>query len=249
MPRRHLSLRVQDEPAGRALRAGFARIRAELELPGEFPADVLAEAEAAAAAPTLPAVRRDGPAVPHHRPARVDGPGPGHAPRAARRGLPGALRDRRRGRLRAARAARSTPRRTGGWRRSTARTRAPRCTRRSCPRGLRRCCPTRSGRPCCGRWTWTPTASRPLSTYAGPLVRSRDRLDYAERAGPGGRRQGRRAAAAARRGRQAADGPRGRARWGQPADPGAGGRRGRRDVRAGVPGRPARWSRGTSRSR
>ena len=55
MPRRHLSLRVQDEPAGRALRAGFARIRAELELPGEFPADVVAEAEAAAAAPNLPA--------------------------------------------------------------------------------------------------------------------------------------------------------------------------------------------------
>jgi exoribonuclease R len=55
MPRRHLSLRVQDEPAGRALRAGFARIRAELQLPGEFPADVLADAKAAAVAPTLPA--------------------------------------------------------------------------------------------------------------------------------------------------------------------------------------------------
>ncbi len=55
MPRRHLSLRVQDVPAGRALRAGFARIRDELDLPGEFPADVLAEAQAAAAASTLPA--------------------------------------------------------------------------------------------------------------------------------------------------------------------------------------------------
>jgi exoribonuclease R len=54
MPRRHLSLRVQDEPAGRALRAGFARIRDELGLPQEFPAAVLAEAEAAAAAPALP---------------------------------------------------------------------------------------------------------------------------------------------------------------------------------------------------
>ena len=51
------------------------------------------------------------------------------------------------------------------------------------------------------------------------------------RAGPGRRRQGRRAAPAAGRGRQAADGARGRARRRQPADPGAGGRRGRRDLR------------------
>ena len=54
MPRRHLAVRLQDEPAGRELRAGFARIRAELKLPEDFPADVLAEAEAAATAPDLP---------------------------------------------------------------------------------------------------------------------------------------------------------------------------------------------------
>jgi exoribonuclease R len=54
MPRRHLAVRLQDEPAGRELRAGFARIRAELKLPEDFPADVLAEAEAAAKAPDLP---------------------------------------------------------------------------------------------------------------------------------------------------------------------------------------------------
>ncbi len=54
MPRRHLAVRLQDEPAGRQLRAGFARIRAELKLPEDFPADVLAEAEAAAKAPDLP---------------------------------------------------------------------------------------------------------------------------------------------------------------------------------------------------
>ena len=42
MPRRHLHLRTDD---GAELRAGFARIRAELELPDEFPADVQAEAE------------------------------------------------------------------------------------------------------------------------------------------------------------------------------------------------------------
>jgi len=54
MPRRHLAVRLQDEPAGRELRAGFARIRAELKLPEDFPADVLADAEAAAKAPDLP---------------------------------------------------------------------------------------------------------------------------------------------------------------------------------------------------
>jgi exoribonuclease R len=55
MPRRHLSLRVHDEPAGRELRAGFAKVRADLGLPAEFPADVLAEAGSSAAAPVLPA--------------------------------------------------------------------------------------------------------------------------------------------------------------------------------------------------
>ena len=55
MPRRHLSLRVGDDAAARELRAGFARIRAELELPTEFPADVLAEAEESARRVGLPA--------------------------------------------------------------------------------------------------------------------------------------------------------------------------------------------------
>jgi exoribonuclease R len=54
MPRRHLAVRLQDEPAGRELRAGFARVRAELKLPEEFPADVLAEAAESATAPDLP---------------------------------------------------------------------------------------------------------------------------------------------------------------------------------------------------
>ncbi len=46
MPRRHLRLRAKD---GAELRAGFAKIRSELELPEEFPPDVQAEAEKAAA--------------------------------------------------------------------------------------------------------------------------------------------------------------------------------------------------------
>ncbi len=55
MPRRHLSLRAGDDPAARELRAGFARIRSELELPEEFPAEVTAEAQQAAKNPRLPA--------------------------------------------------------------------------------------------------------------------------------------------------------------------------------------------------
>ncbi|HTE74362.1 MAG TPA: RNB domain-containing ribonuclease [Actinomycetes bacterium] len=55
MPRRHLALRVRDEAGGRELRAGFARIRDELDLAADFPADVLAEAEESAREARLPA--------------------------------------------------------------------------------------------------------------------------------------------------------------------------------------------------
>ena len=54
MPRRHLSVNVQDDSKGSELRAGFARIRQEQKLPTEFPAAVLAEAEQAAKSPRLP---------------------------------------------------------------------------------------------------------------------------------------------------------------------------------------------------
>lgn len=52
MPRRHLHLRIAD---GAELRAGFARIRAELGLPDGFDERVTAEASAAAKTPALPA--------------------------------------------------------------------------------------------------------------------------------------------------------------------------------------------------
>jgi exoribonuclease R len=55
MPRRHLSLKGGDDAAARELRAGFARIRTELDLPDGFPDAVSAEAEAAAKDPSLPA--------------------------------------------------------------------------------------------------------------------------------------------------------------------------------------------------
>lgn len=51
MPSRHLSLKVGEPPA---LAEGLRRLRAELGVPADFPAAVLAEAQAAAAAPRLP---------------------------------------------------------------------------------------------------------------------------------------------------------------------------------------------------
>lgn len=54
MSRRPLRLRDTDASAGAELRAGFARIRAELDLPAEFSPDVLNEAQAALADPALP---------------------------------------------------------------------------------------------------------------------------------------------------------------------------------------------------
>ena len=51
MPSRHVSLKDTEPPA---LREGLRRLRAGLGVPGEFPADVQAEAERAAASPVLP---------------------------------------------------------------------------------------------------------------------------------------------------------------------------------------------------
>jgi exoribonuclease R len=55
MPSRHVSL-AQSEPP--ALREGLRRLRATLGVPSQFPAEVLAEAEHAAANPVLPSVDR-----------------------------------------------------------------------------------------------------------------------------------------------------------------------------------------------
>lgn len=51
MPSRYLSLKQSEPPA---LREGLRRLRASLGVPGQFPAEVLAEAEQAAANPVLP---------------------------------------------------------------------------------------------------------------------------------------------------------------------------------------------------
>lgn len=55
MPTRRLSLQPSEPPA---LREGLRRLRASLGVPANFPADVLAEAEHAAANPVLPATDR-----------------------------------------------------------------------------------------------------------------------------------------------------------------------------------------------
>lgn len=55
MLRRHLTVRLRDDDAAQEMRDGFARIRTELGLPEEFPAEVTAEAERAAKEPRLPA--------------------------------------------------------------------------------------------------------------------------------------------------------------------------------------------------
>ena len=52
MPQRVLTVESPDQAAD--LRAGFAAIRTELRLPGDYPADALAEAEAAVRAPRMP---------------------------------------------------------------------------------------------------------------------------------------------------------------------------------------------------
>ncbi len=52
MPSRYVSLRNSEPPA---LREGLRRLRSSLGVPGQFPAEVLAEAERAAADPVLPA--------------------------------------------------------------------------------------------------------------------------------------------------------------------------------------------------
>ena len=55
MPRRHLALSIRDADAAAQLRAGFAQIRAELDLPAQFSPDVVNQAEEAARTASKPA--------------------------------------------------------------------------------------------------------------------------------------------------------------------------------------------------
>ena len=133
--------------------------------------------------------------LPHHRPARLDGPGPGDAPRAARDAASGCAtrsptsaafvapgrRDRRRGApagrdaLQPGHPHPAAPAGAVGGRGVAAARPGPR-------------------RPCSGRSTSTRTASRPRSTYGGRMVRSTRPARLRGRAGPRRRRHGRRAA-------------------------------------------------------
>ena len=146
MPRRHLHLRIQD---GAELRAGFARIRTELELPDGFPADVQADADEVAAAGLHPSYdQTDVPLLTIDPPGSMD--------------LDQALHVERRGegfRVRYAIADVAAFVRPGGVIDQEAQRRvetlyspdtARRCTRRCCRRGRPRCCRGRRGPPCSG---------------------------------------------------------------------------------------------------
>ena len=101
---------IAESVAQSELAAALAELRASLELPDGVPARGARRGGGRdirfAAARTRPARPR----VRHDRPGRVDGPRPGPAPRASRRRLRGALRDRGCPGLRSSRAARSTSR-------------------------------------------------------------------------------------------------------------------------------------------
>ena len=62
--------RSDDGVAAHELREGIARIQEELEVTPDFPPEVVAAAEAAAASPRLPELDRTDLAAGHHRPAR-----------------------------------------------------------------------------------------------------------------------------------------------------------------------------------
>ncbi len=150
-PRRPGPPRCRGRGAHDAAR-GSPRIQAELDLPAEFPAEVQAAAEAAAAQPRLPELdRTDLPFVTVDPPGARDLDQALHLERAAPTTgyvVHYAIADVA---AFVTPATRSTSRRTGAARRSTAPTRRCRCTRRCSPRTPPRCCPTRCVRRCCGR--------------------------------------------------------------------------------------------------
>ena len=85
---------VSPSAAQGELAAALADLRTELDLPDGFPADVLAEADAAVVRDAAAGGRPARAPVRHGRSRRVDGPRPGPAPRTAPGRLRRALRDR-----------------------------------------------------------------------------------------------------------------------------------------------------------
>ena len=168
-------------PLARRGRAGpdFAAIRAEFDVPEDFPADVLAEAERRAARAAAARARRHRRPAGHPRPGRQPRPRPGRAPRRPGRTATGS----------ATRSPTSAP---------SSRSAAPLDARGPAPRadalqprpadpaapaGAQRgrrqpAAPTSSGRPSSGRSTSTPTASRSRVDLRRARVRSRAQLDY-----------------------------------------------------------------------
>ena len=165
-------------PDSAAIAAAFAELRENLDVSLRFPEPVLADAEQVGPLATTAGRRRDRDPVRHDRPAGVDGPRPGAAPRAARERLPRPVRDRRRRSLR----------RAGGpmdqeahdaARRSTHRTRTRGSTRLRSPRARAACFPARHVPRSSGRWRSTRAARAIEVDVRRALVRSREKLDYA----------------------------------------------------------------------
>ncbi len=102
MAQRHIVFRPATQPGDVAqqLTARFEAVRREFEVPDQFPPAVVAEASCSRRGRHPAGAGRDGHPVHHHRPADLDGPRPGHVDRAPWRGVPGALRHRRRAGLR-----------------------------------------------------------------------------------------------------------------------------------------------------
>ena len=144
---------------------------------------------------------------------------------ATRRRLPAALRHRRRRRLRRARAARSTP----SCRRRGVTLYLPGPPRPAAPAGAAAraqpaCSRRRSARAALDPRPRRRRRARSATDVRRALVRSRPQLDLRRPPGRARRRHGRRAAAAAARGRPAARAAGARPRRGRPADARAGGR-------------------------
>ena len=160
----------------------FAAIRAELEVPADFPAEVLAAAVEAAGRDAYPDEREDLRAVDF---LTIDPPGSMDLDQAlhlSRRDggyrLRYAIAD-----VAAVAGARGGARRGGqaaGGDACTARTGALRCIPRACPRGRRPCCRVRCARRWCGPWTSTPRAKPQAVDVSRALVRSARRWTYAE---------------------------------------------------------------------
>ena len=222
------------EEVPEVFRASLQAIRRELEVPAEFPAEVVRGRADGGREPAAARAGPDRPRVRHDRSAGLDGPRPGAAHRAQRRRVHRALRDRRR---RGVRAARRPDRRRGAQARrdplraGQAHPAAPAGAVRGRGLAAARRGPARAAVDDPGRRV-RRRHGRDLQARAGEVAREAELRRRTE--GPR-RRYGVGVAAAAARGRQAPGAARTRTRRRQPPDPGPGDRHLQRRLEPGVP--------------